>query len=293
MNRVVVLTIKVLLWVTAVVVPCFVGMLLFFLLDKGLPVISLKLLFGDVAPVKALLLRERVFDGIFPAMAGTFLVVLLSVMWAIPMGVLSGIYVAEFAGGTVKKILDISFDVLASVPSIVIGLFGLTLAIFLHKNISHRIYPCLLISSAALAILILPYIVRTTELSIESVSLPLRLAGLSLGATKQRNLLSVILPRCSGGILSGVILATARAAEDTAVIMLTGVVASAGIPHSLFSRFEALPFYIYYISSQYADQYELKKGFGAAIVLLIITGMLFGFAHLLKKLVARKINGFD
>ena len=91
--------------------------------------------------------------------------------------------------------------------------------------------------------------------------------------------------------MSGVILALGRAAEDTAVIMLTGVVATAGIPSSLLAKYEALPFYIYYISSQYTDQEELMTGFGAAIILLLVCSMLFITAHLLKNALLRRLSG--
>jgi len=284
--------VKVFLWTSAVMITGAVAILLLFLLKKGAPGLSLKLVFGDADPLRALFLQERVFNGIFPAIVGSFLVVFLSVTWAIPLGVLTGIYMAEYGNGHLKKILDFSFDLLASVPSIVIGLFGLTLAIFLHRNFSQRLYPCLLISSFSLAILIIPYIVRTTQLSIEEVSVSTKLAGLSLGASKIQNLLYVIMPASVKGILSGVVLAMGRAAEDTAVIMLTGVVATAGIPNSLLSKFEALPFYIYYISSQYSDQAELVTGFAAAIILLTVCGTLFSFAHVLKNVLVGKDNGF-
>jgi len=87
-------------------------------------------------------------------------------------------------------------------------------------------------------------------------------------------------------------LALGRAAEDTAVIMLTGVVATAGVPHSVLTKFEALPFYIYYISSQYSDQAELARGFGGTIILLTLCGILFCFAHVSKNILVRKVNGY-
>ena len=83
-------------------------------------------------------------------------------------------------------------------------------------------------------------------------------------------------------------LAIGRCAEDTAVIMLTGVVASAGIPKSVFSNFEALPFYIYYTASEYADHSELIKGYGAALILLLICTGLFTLAHLIKYWIKQK-----
>ena len=277
-------------WLSGFLTLAAVGTLLIFLFTRGVPSLSLELIFGDTDPLKALFLQERVFDGLFPAIAGTTAVVILSVSWAIPVGIAAGIYLSEFSSQKVKKIFDFSFDLLAAIPSIVIGLFGLTVAIFLHQHFSHRIYPCLLISSVALAILVLPYIVRTTQLSIEAVPHPMRAAGLSLGASKLQNLYHVVLPHSITGILSGVILALGRAAEDTAVIMLTGVVATAGIPGSLLGKYEALPFYIYYISSEYTDQKELMTGFGAALILLTICALLFIAAHLLKNLLVRRLS---
>ncbi|RLF97066.1 phosphate ABC transporter permease [Thermococci archaeon] len=284
-------SLKGLLWFSAILTLAAVMALLLFLFKMGVPAISIEFFFGDTDPIKALFLQQRVFDGLFPAMVGTFLVVSLSVIWAIPLGLFIGIYLAEFCSPRVRKYLDFSFDLLAATPSIVIGLFGLTVAIFLHRHLSNQIYPCLLISSISLAVLILPYIVRTTQLSIETVPFSIRMTGLSLGASRLQNLFSAILPNALSGILSGIILALGRSAEDTAVIMLTGVVATAGIPRSVLAKFEALPFYIYYISSQYTDRNELLSGFGAALVLLIICGLLFISAHLIKTTVVRRING--
>ena len=141
-----------------------------------------------------------------------------------------------------------------------------------------------------MSFLILPYLIRSTQMALESVSPALRLSAPALGATKWQNIRHVLLPVKLPDILGGVILATGRAAEDTAVIMLTGVVASAGLPRSLFEQFEALPFYIYYISSQYSDPAELRMGFGAAILLLTICAVLFVFAALIEHFVNRRIG---
>jgi phosphate transport system permease protein len=101
----------------------------------------------------------------------------------------------------------------------------------------------------------------------------------------------VLVPRALDGILSGVILSIGRCAEDTAVIMLTGAVATAGIPGSVLSTYEALPFYIYYISSQYMDQQELLSGYGAALILLLLCSILFLTSFVLKKYLAGRFRG--
>lgn len=283
MRRATDLSITCLSWVSVIVVVGATSAVIAYLFIKGGSSLSLRLIFGDTPPFDALLLRRQVFDGLFPAMAGTFALVILSVTWAIPVGVFTGIYLAEYASPRVKALLNFLFDILAGIPSIVIGLFGFSLAVFLHKNYSTRIQPCLLISSVALAFLVLPYLIRTTQTALESIPAGMRLSALALGATKLQNITHVLIPQSFSGIMSGVILAIGRCAEDTAVIMLTGVVASAGVPKSLLSNYEALPFFIYYISSQYRSPEELSMGYGAAIILLALCVVLFSLAFFIKK----------
>jgi len=283
MSRLVDRTIVVFAWLAGAVLLTVIGAVTGYLLMKGLKTVSPALIFGSTEPLSALLLRRQVFDGLFPAMTGTLLLVLLSVGWAIPIGAAAGIYLAEYAGVTTKKIFDLLFDLLAGLPSIVIGLFGFSLTIFLNRHVSRELHPCLLLSSVALAFLVLPYIIRTTQIALENLPVHNRLTGLAMGATRLQNLVHVLLPQAMAGMISGVLLAIGRCAEDTAVIMLTGVVASAGVPRSVLSHYEALPFYIYYISSQYADQHELATGYGAAILLLFICLFLFVLAFVIKK----------
>lgn len=270
-------------WACGLILAAAVFSVIGYLIFKGAAVIDLKLIFGEVPPLKALLLQQRVFDGLFPAAAGTLILVTLSIALALPVGLTTGIYLAEYADDRVKGLFNLIFDILAGIPSIVVGLFGFALAVFLHKEYSSAIQPCLLISGLALAFLVLPYIIRTTQISLEGLSPDIRRTGLALGASKLQNLLYVLLPQSFSGIISGVILAIGRCAEDTAVIMLTGVVVTAGVPKSLLSPYEALPFYIYYISSQYTSPEELAHGYGAALILLMLCLFLFALAFVIKK----------
>lgn len=270
-------------WAAGLLLTAAVAVLFGYLFMHGLEVLNLPLIFGKTPPWRALLLQERVFEGLFPALAGTFMLVLLAICWAIPVGLATGVYLSEYAGPRVRRVLDALFDVLAGVPSIVVGLFGFALAVFLHRHFSERIGPCLLISSLALSILVLPYIIRTTQASLEGLPREIRLTAIALGATKPQNIILVLLPKSLAGVMSGIILAIGRCAEDTAVIMLTGVVASAGLPKSLLSQYEALPFYIYYISSQYTSPEELQQGYGAAIILLLLCALLLLAAYGIRK----------
>ena len=270
-------------WVCGMILLGTVFGLIGYLLIKGMGTVNLELIFGQTDPLDALLLRKRVFDGLFPAIAGTFALVILSISMAVPVGISAGIFLAEYCRGGLKRFFSLFLDILAGIPSIVIGLFGFSVAIFLHRHFSQRIYPCLLISAMSLAFLVLPYLIRTTQVALEGIPEKIRRTAPALGATKLQNILYVLLPRSLSGIAGGVILSIGRCAEDTAVIMLTGVVATAGLPRSVLSTYEALPFYIYTISSQYADTRELLSGYGAAIILLIICALLFLFAFLIKK----------
>lgn len=259
-----------------------------FVFWQGVGALGPSLLFGSAQRWDALLGKVPVFDGVWPAMVGTVCVVLLAVTLAVPVGLSAGIYLAEFARGRTKRILSVAFDILAGIPSIVIGLFGFSLSLTLHRFVSPRIGPSLAISGLCLGILVLPYLIRAVQSALEGLPLTLRLTALSLGANRVQNLRYVLLPNSLNAIATGVILAIGRCAEDTAVILLTGAVALAGVPRSLLESFEALPFYIYYVSSQYASPAELERGFGAAIVLLSISIGLFLIALSIRHGVGRR-----
>ena len=263
---------------------------IFYLVQQGGATFGRGLIFGSVSPIDALLLKQQVFDGLLPAVAGTLCLVLLAVLFALPLGIGAGIYMSEYTGGKKKQMLSLLFDVLAGLPSIVVGLAGFSLTILLHHVWPDHLGPCLLLSAMALGFLVLPYLIRSTQMALESIPHMIRQTAPALGADKLQNITTVLLPYRRLDILGGVVLAIGRAAEDTAVIMLTGAVASAGMVRSLFEQYEALPFYIYYISSQYSDPAELQTGFGAAIILLFLCSFLFFAAFLLDRLVATRLK---
>lgn len=273
-------------WLCGIILLGAVFAVISYLFVHGWKSVNLALIFGTTPPFEALLMQRQVLRGLFPAMVGTLSLVVLAVCLAVPVGMASGIYLAEYAGAGTKAILNLFFDIMAGLPSIVVGLFGFSAAIFLNRQFPGSVHPCLLISSIALAFLVLPYIIHTTQMALEGLPLSARMTALSLGASKLQNIVHVLLPQSLSGVVSGVILAIGRCAEDTAVIMLTGVVASTGVPRSLLSHYEALPFYIYYISSQYTDSKELATGYGAAIILLFICLILFLLAFIIKKQVS-------
>jgi len=276
-------------WGCALTLTLVLAAILGFLFFKGWHVLGPKLIFGEVRPLDALLFKKRVFSGLFPAALGTFCLICLAVGTALPLGLACGIYMAEYASNRVKSFFSLMVDILAAIPSIVVGLFGFSITVFLHHYFGGRILPCLGISGIALAFLVLPYIVKTTRIALEQIPLEIRMTGLSLGASPLQNLRHVLIPASLSDIMAGIVLAIGRCAEDTAVIMLTGVVATAGVPKSLFSPFEALPFFIYYTASEYSDPAELEAAYGAALILLAICTGLFIISFQIK----RRYNSFN
>jgi phosphate transport system permease protein len=254
-----------------------------FLLYRGAGVLGLELFFGQTHWWEALTGSKPVFDGLWSALAGTLMLVTLSCLMAVPVGIAGGIYLSEYATPRFQAVAGFAVDLMAGIPSIVMGLFGFSLIIVLRHTFLPHAKTGLLLAAVCIALLILPYLVRTTQNALCGLPDPLRLLGPSLGFTQWQNLRHVLLPSAGRGILSGVILAMGRAAEDTAVILLTGVVAQAFLPRSLWDKFEALPFRIYYLAAEHRTTAELDQAFGTALVLLMLTGTLFGLAFLTQK----------
>jgi len=250
-----------------------------FLVYHGWNAVNLSLFFEDTSPMDAIFHFTPVWDGIWAACFGTLAIIVLAVITTIPLGILCGIYLNEFGRGRFKVFFTFCIDLLAGIPSIVIGLFGFALILFLRHTFFPDAGTGLLLSGFCMGVLTLPYMVQSTQSALAGLPQELRLMGASLGFSKGQTIRHVLLPSASEGIMSGVVLSIGRAAEDTAVIMLTGAVANAGLPRSLFDKYEALPFYIYTTAAEYQTQAELQRGFGAALVLLALSISLFLLAH--------------
>ena len=277
-------------WIATLGVFLVVGLLLFYLLGQGLPTIGKELFFGDAPVWEAILGQVRIWDALWPACVGTLFLVLLAALLAVPLGISSGIYLACFAPKSFKRILSLLVELLAGTPSIVMGLFGFAMILFLRNTFFPNANTSLLLSATCLALLILPYLIFTTQAALESLSDEYRLIGPSLGFNQIQTVFHVLIPAAGRGILSGVVLSIGRAAEDTAVIMLTGVIANAGLPQGLFGKFEALPFRIFYLAAEYRTPAELDSAYGTALVLLSLTGILYGGAFALHKTLELRWN---
>lgn len=202
--------------------------------------------------------------GIMPAIIGTLWLMLGTGIFAVPLGVAAGIYLAEYASdNTSTRLIRIAIISLAGVPSVVYGLFGLGLfVLFLRLGTS------ILSASLTLGIMTLPVIISTTEEALRSVPLRFRVVGLSLGATQWYTIRKVILPQAMPGILTGVILGLERAAGETAPILFTGAAFFLPrLPHSPLDATMALPYHIYVISTQVPGM-PIGIQYGTVLVLL-------------------------
>lgn len=190
--------------------------------------------------------KQMTAGGIWPAIWGTISLTLGTALFAVPVGIGAGIYLAEYANrGVGTRIVRLSIANMAGVPSIVYGLFGLSLFVMVMK-----FGTSLLAGSLTLACLTLPVIIGATEESLRQVPRDLRQAALALGATRLRTIVRVVLPAAAPGIVTGSILGLSRAAGETAPIMLTAAAFFAPMPDSPFDQVMALPYHLYIMATQ-------------------------------------------
>ncbi len=204
--------------------------------------------------------------GIFPAIVGTFYLIIGTIIFSVPLGVLAAIYLSEYAKpNTLTRLIRLSIVNLAGVPSIVYGLFGFGVFVLLL-----RFGASLLSGSLTLALLVLPVIIVAAEEALRAVPQSFREGSLALGATKWQTIRRVVLPNAVSGIITGMVIAIGRAAGETAPILFT--VAAFFLPHlprSVYDQAMALPYHLYIMSTQVSNS-PPRIQWGTALTLLII-----------------------
>ena len=249
-----------------------------YIIGKGLPVIDWE--FITQSPTDG-----GLSGGIMPAIIGTLELLVGTAIIALPLGILTGTYLAEYAKDTrTTRIIRESIDVLNGTPSIVFGLFGMTfLVISLGWGYS------LIAGWFALSFMIMPVIIRTTEEALKAVPNDLREASRALGASKWKTTFSVILPAALGGTITGAILALGRAMGETAPIMFTAVVAFQ--PHlagSIMDPVMALPYHLYYLATEVTGSGDIQ--YGCATILLLIVLSMFLLASVVRNHYNKKVK---
>lgn len=225
--------------------------------------------------------------GILPAWTGSLWVFFLTAIIVIPVGVGAGVYLEEYARkGRLNNLLEINISNLAGVPSIIYGLIGLQLFV-VFKSLTGT----LLAGAMVLSLLILPIIIVATREAIKSVPNSIKEASYGLGATKWQTIWNQILPMASANIITGVILALARAIGETAPLIVIGALAYTDrVPTSPLSKFTVLPIQIYDWISRPQEGFKELNASSAILVLLLLVFMLNGVAVYLRNRSRKKFG---
>lgn len=259
-----------LLYISSFVTVGVLVLIVGFIFIKGIKGISLDYIFSDYSASGD--------GGIFPMILSTLYMVLVSIAVTTPIGILSAIYLNEYAKkGKIVEIIRFATECLSGIPSIVYGLFG---GIFFVVTL--KMQYSIIAGALTVAIIILPVIIRTTEEALKTVPNEYREGSLAMGATKFQTLYKVILPSALPGILSGVILSIGRVIGESAAVFLTaGTVAS--MPSTIFDSARTLTVHSYLLTKELGD---ISGAASVGIVLIIIVL----FLNTIAKFIAKKLN---
>ncbi|WP_192821851.1 phosphate ABC transporter permease PstA [Rufibacter sp. LB8] len=226
--------------------------------------------------------------GIFPAIVGTLCLVLGSMIFAFPIGIMSGIYINEYAKDSwFKRFIKLMTNNLAGIPSIVFGLFGM--ALFVNQ---FGFGDSILAGSLTLGLLALPVVIRTTEEALKAIDNSFRIGSLALGATKWQTTSRVVLPMAFPNIITGLILSIGRVSGETAPILFTvAAYFLPKLPGSIFDQVMALPYHLYVISTSGTNiEASRTMAYGTAFVLIMIVLLVNLLANWLRRYFGKKVK---
>lgn len=245
--------------VTTLLIIVPVGVVFLIILFNGIQALTPEFIFG----MPRMGMRA---GGIFPAIVGTFYLVVGTAIFSLPTGILAAIYLTEYAKGNwFTRLIEIAIVNLAGVPSIVYGLFGLGLFV-MFMNLGASIVA----GSLTLSIMTLPVIITASKEALNSVPKSFREVSYSLGASRWQTVRKVVLPNAVPGILTGTILGLSRAAGETAPILFTvAAFYLPRLPRSVFDQVMALPYHIYVLSTQ-VPNVSVRIQYGTVLVLVLL-----------------------
>ncbi len=263
----------------------FIVLILFFILGfiiiKGIGVINWDFL--TLPPTDGM-----TKGGIWPAIVGTFYLMLGSAVFAFPVGVMSGIYMNEYAPkGRLVSFIRMMTNNLAGIPSIVFGLFGM--AFFVNWM---GFGDSILAGSLTLGLLAVPIVIRTTEEAFRDIPDSYREGSLALGATKTQTIWKVLLPMAMPRVMTGLILSLGRVSGETAPILFTcAAYFLPKLPHSIFDQCMALPYHLYVVATSGTDiDAQMPIAYGTAFVLIVIVLIMNLAANGIRKHFEKKLN---
>ena len=245
-----------------------------FIIYRGIGVISWEFL--TTAPTDGM-----TAGGIFPAIVGTLCLIVGSSIIAFPIGILSAIYTSEYAGnGNIVKFIRVMTNNLAGIPSIVFGLFGMSLFV---NTLGFG--DSIIAGSLTLGMLTLPLVIRTTEEALKAIPDSFRTGSLALGASKLQTIHRIILPMAFPNIITGLILSIGRISGETAPILFTvAAYFLPQLPHSIYAQVMALPYHLYVIAVSGTDLESTRPlAYGTALVLIAIVLIINLSASFIRK----------
>jgi len=243
-------------WLAAVLAVVILGVVIFSVARRGASALSLDFLTKPQAPFV-----PTAPQGLANAFAGTFIIVGLAALMALPFGVRIAIYVNEFAPKGIRNVVTLTLDVLAGVPAIVIGIFVYGLLVVGHHQSGYA-------GAFALGVLMLPLVSRSTIEVLALVPDSLREAALGVGAPRWRTTVGVVLPQTIGGVLTGATLAVARVAGETAPLLLVCSLVAPGTHYNPSQPLMTVPLAIYELSDS-PEPADHARAWAAALVLIL------------------------
>jgi phosphate transport system permease protein len=259
----------------------FLGIIIYFIAANGARAISWQFL--TQSPKDAM-----TSGGVAPAIIGTFYLVLGSIVFSFPLGLVCAIYLCEYSPKNyIINIIRISINNLAGVPSVVFGLFGLAVFVkFFGFGVS------ILSGALTLGIMVLPQIISASQEALLAVPQSYREASFALGATPWKTIKKAVIPPALPGILTGVILSVGRVAGETAPIIFTAATLyKRGYPNSVFEEVMALPYHIYGLMTEGTHPAQQKEiAYGCAFILLVLVLSISFLAIIIRQRQRRK-NG--
>lgn len=226
--------------------------------------------------------------GIYPAIVGTFCLILGSMIFAFPLGVMAGIYINEYiVDSWFKRFMKLMTNNLAGIPSIVFGLFGM--ALFVNKL---KFGDSILAGSLTLGLLALPVVIRVTEESLLAIDNSFRHGSYALGATKLQTIRKVVFPMALPNIITGLILSIGRVSGETAPILFTvAAYFLPKLPTSIFDQVMALPYHLYVLVTSGTDiEASRPMAYGTALVLVLLVLVFNLLANVLRKYFGNKVK---
>ncbi|MCC3857068.1 phosphate ABC transporter permease PstA [Vibrio parahaemolyticus] len=262
-------------WISAALTVGFLFWIIWYILSNGLQHVDWNFITDNYT-------RTGDEHGIFPMIVSTIYMVIASIAVAAPLGIMTAIYLTEYAkvGSRLVKVIRFCTESLAGIPSIIFGLFGMTFFVaILGLGFS------ILSGALTLSILILPVIIRTTEEALMAVPQTYREGSYGLGASKIYTIWRLILPSAMPGILTSVILSIGRVIGESAPVFLTaGMVAR--IPDSLLDSGRTLTVHLYKLTTELFTIEEWNQAYGTATVLIVVVLLI----NMVTKLIARRFN---